>query len=133
MIYEISGTIMQTVAIDLEPGVTVYSHTNTMAWMNDAISMDTHTGGGFFCRTETDIRRRLLFRDRLYGDRKGSCCLCSTISRHNHCRGTEGRRVADLSKRNIPRRPKNSDSRTRMAEAHRLRFFSVGMASCCKS
>ena len=47
MNYEISGTVMQTVAINLEPGETVYSQTNTMAWMNDAISMDTHTGGGF--------------------------------------------------------------------------------------
>ena len=48
MRYEISGTIMQTVAIDLSPGETVYSQTNTMAWMNDAVEMDTHTGGGFF-------------------------------------------------------------------------------------
>src|SRR5580692_3041364 len=39
---------MQTVAIDLTPGETVYSQTNTMAWMNDSIQMDTHTGGGFF-------------------------------------------------------------------------------------
>jgi len=48
MRYEISGTIMQTVAIDLTPGETVYSQTNTMAWMNDAVQMDTHTGGGLF-------------------------------------------------------------------------------------
>jgi uncharacterized protein (TIGR00266 family) len=46
MRYEISGTIMQTVAIDLAPGETVYSQTNTMAWMNDQIAMNTHTGGG---------------------------------------------------------------------------------------
>lgn len=38
---------MQTVAIDLDPGETVYSQTNTMAWMNNAVAMDTHTGGGF--------------------------------------------------------------------------------------
>jgi uncharacterized protein (TIGR00266 family) len=48
MRYEISGTVMQTVAIDLAPGETVYSQTNTMAWMNDAVTMDTHTGGGLF-------------------------------------------------------------------------------------
>ncbi len=48
MQYQLSGTIMQTVAIDLLPGETVYSQTNTMAWMNDAVQMDTHTGGGFF-------------------------------------------------------------------------------------
>ncbi len=48
MRYEVSGTLMQTVAIDLAPGETVYSQTNTMAWMNDQISMNTHTGGGLF-------------------------------------------------------------------------------------
>src|SRR5450631_4226410 len=55
MRYEISGTIMQTVAIDLDPGETVYSQTNTMAWMNDAIQMDTHTGGGFFAGLKRSI------------------------------------------------------------------------------
>jgi len=48
MNYEISGTLMQTVAINLEPGETVYSQTNTMAWMTDGVAMDTHTGGGLF-------------------------------------------------------------------------------------
>jgi uncharacterized protein (AIM24 family) len=47
MRYQISGNVMQTVAIDLSPGETVYSQTNTMCWMNDAVTMDTHTGGGF--------------------------------------------------------------------------------------
>ncbi len=47
MRYTISGTVMQTVAIDLAPGETVYSQTNSMCWMNDAVVMDTHTGGGF--------------------------------------------------------------------------------------
>jgi hypothetical protein len=46
MKYAISGTVMQTVAIDLAPGEQIYSQTNSMAWMNDAIRMDTHTGGG---------------------------------------------------------------------------------------
>ena len=45
MRYDISGSIMQTVAIDLAAGETVYSQTNTMAWMNDAIQMDTHKIG----------------------------------------------------------------------------------------
>ncbi len=48
MRYAISGSIMQTVAIDLAPRETVYSQTNTMAWMNDQVTMDTHSGGGFF-------------------------------------------------------------------------------------
>jgi uncharacterized protein (TIGR00266 family) len=47
MRYELSGTVMQTVGIDLAPGETVYSQTNSMCWMNDAIEMKTHTGGGF--------------------------------------------------------------------------------------
>jgi uncharacterized protein (TIGR00266 family) len=48
MRYQVNGNIMQTVAIDLAPGESVYSQTNTMCWMNDAVAMNTHTGGGFF-------------------------------------------------------------------------------------
>ena len=48
MKYELSGTVMQTVAIDLMPGEVIYSQTNSMCWMNDSIEMNTHTGGGFF-------------------------------------------------------------------------------------
>ena len=46
MQYKISGTMMQTVEIDLAPGETVFSQTSCMCWMNDLIDMDTHTGGG---------------------------------------------------------------------------------------
>jgi uncharacterized protein (TIGR00266 family) len=48
MRYEISGTVMQTVSIDLDRGESVFSQTHAMAWMTEAIAMDTHTGGGFF-------------------------------------------------------------------------------------
>ena len=48
MKFEISGTVMQTVAIDLGPGEQIYSQTSSMAWMNDQIQMKTNTGGGFF-------------------------------------------------------------------------------------
>ena len=48
MRYEISGTVMQTVSIDLDPGEIVYSQTNCMCWMNDQVEMNTNTGGGFF-------------------------------------------------------------------------------------
>ena len=48
MKYQLSGTVMQTVEIDLEPGEVMYSQTNCMCWMNDAIDMTTHTGGGLF-------------------------------------------------------------------------------------
>ncbi len=48
MRYEISGTVMQTVGIDLAPGETVYSQTASMAWMTDSVRMHTNTGGGLF-------------------------------------------------------------------------------------
>ena len=48
MKYQISGTVMQTVEIDLAPGETVYSQTHAMAWMNDGVNMHTNTGGGLF-------------------------------------------------------------------------------------
>jgi uncharacterized protein (TIGR00266 family) len=46
MRYTISGTVMQTLSIDLAPGETVVSQTNCMCWMNDAITMETNTSGG---------------------------------------------------------------------------------------
>lgn len=48
MKHQISGTTMQTVEIDLAPGECIYSQTHAIAWMNDQVRMDTHTGGGFF-------------------------------------------------------------------------------------
>ncbi len=48
MRYDISGTVMQTVSIDLDPGEALFSQTASMAWMDDGIEMDTHTGGGLF-------------------------------------------------------------------------------------
>lgn len=48
MKYQISGTTMQTVEIDLANGETVFSQTHAVAWMNDRINMETNTGGGFF-------------------------------------------------------------------------------------
>ena len=48
MRYEVSGTVMQTVGIDLSPGETIYSQTSSMAWMSSNMRMNTNTGGGFF-------------------------------------------------------------------------------------
>jgi uncharacterized protein (TIGR00266 family) len=48
MRYDISGTVMQTLSINLDPGEVIVSQTHAMAWMTDAIEMDTHTGGGLF-------------------------------------------------------------------------------------
>ena len=52
---------MQTVAIDLEAGETVYSQTNCMAWMSDNIAMDTHTGGGLFAGIKRSLSGGSLF------------------------------------------------------------------------
>jgi uncharacterized protein (TIGR00266 family) len=46
--YEISGTVMQTVGVDLAPGETIYSQTASMAWMTAGMRMHTNTGGGLF-------------------------------------------------------------------------------------
>ena len=61
MRYELSGTVMQTVAIDLMPGEVVYSQTNSMCWMNDAIDMNTHTGGGFLAGLKRSFSGGSLF------------------------------------------------------------------------
>lgn len=46
MEYKIDGTVMQTLRIELDPGEQIFSQTHPLAWMNDNIVMDTHTGGG---------------------------------------------------------------------------------------
>ncbi len=61
MKYEISGTTMQTVAIDLAPGEKIYSQTSTMAWMTDNIQMDTHTGGGLWSGIKRSMSGGSLF------------------------------------------------------------------------
>jgi uncharacterized protein (TIGR00266 family) len=61
MQYQISGTVMQTVAIDLLPGETVYSQTNCMCWMNDQIEMNTNTGGGFLAAVGRSLGGGSLF------------------------------------------------------------------------
>ncbi len=61
MQYEINGTTMQTVSIDLAPGEQVYSQTSTMAWMSDSIDMDTHTGGGLFAGIKRSLSGGSLF------------------------------------------------------------------------
>lgn len=48
MRYSLSGTVMQTLNIDLAAGETVYSQTSCMCWMTPDIEMDTNTGGGLF-------------------------------------------------------------------------------------
>lgn len=61
MKYEISGTVMQTVAIDLAAGEIVYSQTNCMCWMNDQVDMNTNTGGGLLAGLKRGLAGGSLF------------------------------------------------------------------------
>ena len=61
MKFQISGNVMQTLAIDLSAGETVYSQTNCMAWMSDNMAMDTHTGGGLFAGIKRSLSGGSLF------------------------------------------------------------------------
>jgi len=44
--YQIVGTVLQAVVLQVEPGQTVYSETGGMAWMSGNVTMNTNTGGG---------------------------------------------------------------------------------------
>src|SRR3954471_11297952 len=61
MRYDVAGTVMQTVSIDLQRGEQVYSQTAAMAWMTEAIVMDTHTGGGLFAGLKRAMSGGTLF------------------------------------------------------------------------
>ena len=61
MKFEVCGTTMQTLAIDLDQGEKVYSQTSCMAWMNDKINMDTNTGGGIFAGLKRTLGGGSLF------------------------------------------------------------------------
>ncbi|UAK23523.1 TIGR00266 family protein [Sphingomonas nostoxanthinifaciens] len=69
MRYDISGTVMQTVSIDLQPGESLVSQTHAMAWMSDGISMDTHTGGGLFAGLRRAMSGGSLFITEYRADR----------------------------------------------------------------
>jgi uncharacterized protein (TIGR00266 family) len=71
MRYDVSGTTMQTVSIDLERGETVYSQTASMAWMSDGIRMDTHTGGGIFAGLKRAVSGGGLFITDFTADERG--------------------------------------------------------------
>ncbi len=71
MRYDISGTTMQTVSVDLDPGERLYSQTATMAWMSDSIRMDTHTGGGLFAGLKRAVSGGGLFITEFTADRPG--------------------------------------------------------------
>ena len=61
MRYQLSGTVMQTVEIDLDAGESVYSQTSCMCWMDPSITMDTHTGGGLLAGLKRSFSGGTLF------------------------------------------------------------------------
>ena len=71
MRYDITGTTMQTVAIDLAAGERLFSQTATMAWMSDGIRMDTHTGGGIFAGLKRAVSGGGLFVTEFSADTDG--------------------------------------------------------------
>lgn len=71
MRYEVSGTTMQTVSIDLEAGERLYSQTHSMAWMSDTIAMQTHTGGGLFAGLKRAMGGGSLFITEFTAERAG--------------------------------------------------------------
>ncbi len=44
--YHILGTVQQTVAVDLNPGQTIFSDAGAMSWMTATVNMNTTTSGG---------------------------------------------------------------------------------------
>jgi uncharacterized protein (TIGR00266 family) len=71
MRYDISGTTMQTVGIDLAPGDAIYSQTAAMAWMTDGVRMNTHTGGGWLAGLQRSLTGGSFFITEFTADRGG--------------------------------------------------------------
>jgi len=44
--YKISGTTLQVLELQLQPGQVIYSESGGMSWMSGNVDMKTHTGGG---------------------------------------------------------------------------------------
>ena len=44
--YQIVGTVLQAVIVQIEPGQTIYSESGGMAWMSGNVVMNTNTGSG---------------------------------------------------------------------------------------
>ena len=71
MKFDISGTVMQTVGVDLAPGETVYSQTATMAWMTQGVRMHTNTGGGLFAGLKRSLAGGTFFVTQFTGEGPG--------------------------------------------------------------
>jgi len=77
MKYEISGTTLQTVGIDLNAGEEIYSQTSAMAWMTDAIRMNTNTGGGLWQGIKRSLSGGGLFITTFAAEKNGHIAFAS--------------------------------------------------------
>ena len=95
---------MQTVAIDLNPGETIYSQTNTMAWMNDAIAMNTHTGGGLSRGAKRALGGGSFFVTDFTAQGPGHVAFAPRFPGHDHSGAAAARPIADLPQGDLPGR-----------------------------
>ena len=106
MRYQITATSCRRWRSTSSPGETVYSQTNTMAWMNDAVTMDTHTGGGFLAGLKRSFGGGSFF----ITDFTARARATSPSRRDfpgRSCRAAASRPIADLPQGDIPGRARN--------------------------
>ena len=132
MRYQISGTVMQTVAIDLAPGETVYSQTNTMAWMNDQISMNTHTGGGLFAGLMRTFGGGSLFITDFTANGNGHVAFAPRFPGTIMPALLQAGPIADLPQGDVPGRREIGVARNRLAEATSAPASSAATVSSCR-
>lgn len=61
MKYNISGTTMQVVEVELEAGESVFTEVGGMAWMTEGVKMDTNMQGGIFGGLKRKLAGESLF------------------------------------------------------------------------
>ncbi|MBS2009201.1 MAG: TIGR00266 family protein [Cyanobacteria bacterium SZAS TMP-1] len=71
MQHVIHGTTLQTLEVDLDPGEMIFSQTHQMAWMTEAIKMDTNTGGGLMKGLMRSLSGASLFLTHFTAERGG--------------------------------------------------------------
>jgi uncharacterized protein (TIGR00266 family) len=61
MDYEIRGTVMQSVQVNMQAGEAMYTESGGMAWMSDGISMDANMKGGLLSGLKRMVSGESLF------------------------------------------------------------------------
>ena len=107
--------------IDLDPGEIVYSQTNTMCWMNDAVEMNTNTGGGILAGIGRMFSGGSLFVTDFTARGNGHVAFAPRFPGTIMAIQTGRRPVADLPQGNVSVRGKGGDLRDRLAAARRRR------------